>query len=187
MDAYIQISFLNDFVFCPRSIYFHQLYGDREQFTYQEKAQIEGKESHKSIDFQKYSTRKDVLQGISVYSERYRLCGKIDIFDEREGLLIERKKMIKTIYDGYIFQLYAQYHCMVEMGYDVRNICLYSMDTNKKHSIKLPQDDGPMQGKFEKIIQDIGSYDLRKPFNADPNKCARCIYAHLCDQRAEVC
>ena len=187
MESYIPISFLNDFVFCPRSIYFHQLYGGREQFTYQERAQIEGKESHKSIDFQTYSTRKEIMQGISVYSDKYNLYGKIDLFDKKEGVLIERKKMIKTIYDGYIFQLYAQYHCLSEMGHDIKKLFFYSMDTNKRYPIPSPEEDEVMQSNFEKLIKDINTYDLKMPFHANPKKCIKCIYAHLCDQKADIC
>ena len=187
MESYIPISFLNDFIFCPRSIYFHQLYGNREQITYQEKFQIEGKQSHKSIEDKKYSTRKTVLQGISVYCERYKLHGKIDVFDEAEGLLTERKKLIKTVYGGYIFQLYAQYHCLMEMGYKVRKLRLYSMDTNKSYPVPLPRDNKPMQEAFERLIKEINLYDLSSSFQGNPQKCAQCIYANLCDERADIC
>ena len=50
-----------------------------------------------------------MLQGISVYCEKYNLVGKIDVFDEKTGILTECKKKIKTVYDGYIYQIYAQY------------------------------------------------------------------------------
>lgn len=56
-----------------------------------------------------YSTQKGMLQGISVYCEKYNLVGKIDVFDKKTGILTERKKKIKTVYDGYIYQIYAQY------------------------------------------------------------------------------
>ena len=52
--------------------------------------------------------------------------------------LIERKKKITTIYDGYVFQLYAQYYCLIEMGYLVEKIQFYSFDSNKTYPIKLP-------------------------------------------------
>lgn len=48
-----------------------------------------------------------MLQGVSVYCEKYNLVGKIDVFDEKTGILTERKKKIKTVYDGYIYQIYA--------------------------------------------------------------------------------
>ncbi len=187
METYIPISFLNDFIFCPRSIYFHQLYGNREPLTYQDKPQIAGKQAHKSIDTGKYSTRKAVLQGIAVYSEKYKLHGRIDIFDEVEGLLTERKKRIKTIYDGYVFQLYAQCHSLREMGYEVRKLRLYSMDTNKSYPVVLPEEDKIMQEKFARLLVDINRYDLEAPFQSNPQKCDKCIYASLCDEKAETC
>ena len=186
METYIPISFLNDFVFCPRSIYFHQLYARQERMTYQAKPQIEGRRAHEAIDEKRYSTRRTVLQGIPVYSERYKLHGKIDIFDEAEGLLTERKKRIKNVYDGYIFQLYAQFHCLTEMGYTVKKLRLYSVDTNKNYPIKLPEEDKAMQNQFEELIQKINLYDLADPFRANPNKCARCIYSNFCDERADI-
>lgn len=187
METYLPISFLNDFTFCPRSIYFHQLHGNREQLTYQRKAQIQGKQAHKSIDTKRYSTRKAVLQGIPVYSERFRLHGRIDIFDEDTGLLTERKKRIRTVYNGYIFQLYAQHHCLTEMGYTVKKMRLYSMDTNKSYPVSLPQDNKPMQEAFEALIDAIECYDLNTPFQANPKKCTQCIYANPCDARADIC
>jgi CRISPR-associated exonuclease Cas4 len=132
MEAYIPISFLNDFIFCPRSIYFHQLYGNFNQLLYQQKPQVAGKAAHASIDEQTYSTSKNVLQGTEIYCERYKLCGKIDLFDADSGKLSERKREIKTIYDGYVFQVYAQYHALTEMGYKVKSIvCCMILPTIK--------------------------------------------------------
>ena len=97
MDDLIPISYLNDFIFCPVSIYFHQLYGTQERLTYQCRDQINGTAAHKTVDSSTYSTRKNILQGISVYSEELRLIGKIDVFYQDTGILVERKKRIKTI------------------------------------------------------------------------------------------
>lgn len=41
---------LNDFVFCPVSIYFHSLYDGVERNLYQGKSQINGTKSHETID-----------------------------------------------------------------------------------------------------------------------------------------
>lgn len=76
----------------------------------------------KKSDNAAYSTKVSMLQGISIYSEKYNIIGKIDIFDSEKGILTERKKKVKTIYDGYIFQLYAQYFSLREMGYVVPNL-----------------------------------------------------------------
>lgn len=37
MDDLIIISNLNDFIFCPASIYFHKLYGSEDTIMYQSK------------------------------------------------------------------------------------------------------------------------------------------------------
>ncbi|MFA5194905.1 MAG: type V CRISPR-associated protein Cas4, partial [Bacteroidales bacterium] len=107
MEPYITLSFLNDFIFCPRSIYFHQLYGGLNYELYKQKPQIAGEAAHKPIGDKSYSTRKNILQDMEVFSEKYNICGKVDVFDDAAGKLTERKREIKTIYDGYVFQVYA--------------------------------------------------------------------------------
>lgn len=182
MEAYMPISFLNDFIFCPRSIYFHQLYGALNTKMYQQTPQVAGKEAHATIDEGKYSTRKDVLQGLDVYCDRYKLCGKIDLFDCKTGKLSERKREVKVIYDGYVFQVYAHYFALTEMGYDVQSIVIYGMSHNKNYPIKLPHEDAEMFGKFEALITAINDFDLTVgDFRANAAKCARCIYHNLCD------
>lgn len=181
MEPYIQISFLNDFIFCPRSIYFHQLYGRASTRFYHSTYQIKGLNAHKTIDNQTYTTAKSVLQGLEVYSEKYQLCGKIDIYDSAKKILTERKKKIKVIYDGYIFQLYAQYFCLIEMGYKINKIKLYSMDDNKNYFVDLPTDNEEQFNAFEQLIIDIKTFNLNANFTPNANKCQRCIYHALCD------
>ncbi len=181
MEAYLPIAYLNDFIFCPRSIYFHQLYGRVSKRLYHTTDQTKGLAAHKTVDNQNYSTSKAILQGMDVYSEKYNLGGKIDTFDQTKSLLVERKKKIKVIYDGYIYQLYAQYYCLVEMGYQVKLIKLYSMDDNKSYPIKKPEDDPERQQEFERLIMQMRSFDLTAPFTANKNKCQHCIYNNLCD------
>lgn len=120
MEEVILISYLNDFIFCPVSIYFHKLYGNLDKNIYQSSYQVNGLNAHKTIDNKTYSTRKDILQGIDVYCEKYKILGKIDVFDISKGTLMERKKEVKQIYDGYVFQVYAQYFALCEMGYNVK-------------------------------------------------------------------
>ncbi|KAK3605079.1 hypothetical protein CHS0354_000745 [Potamilus streckersoni] len=146
-----------------------------------EAPQIEGKAAHEAIDNKRYSTRKNVLMGIEVYSERYHVAGKIDIYDGDKRLLTERKKRLEKIYDGQVFQLYAQYHAMVEMGYEVEALRLYSMSTNKNFAIPLPKDDPSMQEKFEATLLQMRSYRFFDPFVPNKAKCDRCIYNPLCD------
>lgn len=182
MEPYIPISFLNDFIFCPRSIYFHQLYGKLDKQVYQQQPQIAGQAAHVSIEGKTYSTRKTVLQGIEIYCEQYKICGKIDIFDISTGKLTERKRQIKTIYDGYIFQVYAQYYALTEMGYKVNSIALHDIIHNKSYPIPLPCEDREMQLKFEALINQINCFDMNdQNFTPNTKKCLNCIYSNLCD------
>lgn len=181
VEGYILITYLNDFIFCPRSIYFHQLYRDSEESLYHTTFQSEGKAAHKTIDTQSYSTSKHILEGVEVYSHTYKLCGKIDILDKNRCLLTERKKKIKTIYDGYIYQLYGQYYGLIEMGYKIKSLRLYSMDDNKSYRVPLPSDDTRLDYEFKKLIHEINLFDITKPFSQNHKKCNKCIYSHVCD------
>ena len=182
MDESILISHLNDFIFCPASIYFHNLYGRQDTMSYQNSDQINGKKAHESVDTGKYSSRKEVISGIEVYSEKYGIVGKIDIYNEKEEQLVERKRTIKTIYDGYVFQLYAQYFCMEEMGYRVKKLLLHSMTDNKNYTVPLPRENPDMMQKFLNLLHDIKSFELAVFEQNNPQKCARCIYEPACDR-----
>ncbi len=180
MEPYIRISTLNDFLFCPKSIYFHQLYEPLEKNIYQDTPQLKGTHAHTTIDKKDYSTSKEVLQGTAVFSEKYHLTGKIDLFHIGKKTLMERKKHISRVYQGQIYQLYGQYFCLLEMGYEVKKLKLYSMDDNKVYEIPIP--DKQEVQKFEKFIEDFWHFDPAKAdFQANPKKCAKCIYAELCD------
>src|SRR3989338_4539406 len=99
MESYIQISKINDFIFCPRSIYFHVVYEQFHQKTYHQTPQLVGKIKHENIEKGEYSTAKRYLQGMEVYCEKYGLAGKIDIYDRDQRSLIERKTKVVKIYD----------------------------------------------------------------------------------------
>lgn len=148
----ITISNLNDFIFCPASIYFHSLDYDTDTLTYQDSYQINGTAAHKTVDSGTYSDNKNILQAASVYSEKYNLFGKIDLYDTKNHILTERKKKVKKIYDGYIFQVYAQYFALTEMGYTINKIRIYSMDDNKIYPIGLPNENPEYLFKFESLI-----------------------------------
>lgn len=180
----VSISNLNDFIFCPVSIYFHSLEADEEKIMYQDSVQINGTDAHKNSDFATYSTKKNVLQGTGVHCEKYDICGKIDTFDIQTGILTERKKKIKTIYDGYVFQLYAQYFALTEMQYVVNEIRLYSMDDNKVYLVKKPEEDVEMYRKFEKLLTDIHQFSLTEFSQQNIAKCQNCIYEPLCSYSA---
>ena len=182
MENPINITALNDFIFCPVSIYFHSLYEDVERGLYQSAFQINGSAAHEAIDKHQYSTSVHIKQGLSVYCEKYNLIGKIDVYDSEKEMLTERKKKIKTIYDGYVFQLYAQYFAMKEMGYPVKQLRLYSMDDNKVYPIELPENDSLMLQKFETTIEEINTFSLDGFEQTNALKCKYCIYEPYCDR-----
>jgi CRISPR-associated exonuclease Cas4 len=186
MENYLPISYINDFIFCPRSIYNHQLYHNRDEILYQGERQTEGKAAHEKIDSKKYSDKKNILQNYEVFTDSYKLFGKIDTFDIDKGLLTERKNNIKTIYDGYVFQLYAQYFGLIEMGYIVNEMRLYDFTKNKIYEINLPINNPIMLEKFETTLEKINTFSLlNKNFEPNKFKCEKCIYNLLCD--ASLC
>ncbi len=179
MEENIKISNLNDFIFCPRSIYFHNLYSSFDEIMYHTTYQTKGKNAHKNVDEQKYSSKKDILEGIDIYSEELGVIGKIDLFDTKKGILTERKNKIKKIYEGYYLQLYAQYFCLIEMGYEIKEIRFHSLSDNKIHKVSLPTEENKQ--KLKDTISNMNAFDLDREFSQNPNKCKMCIYKELCD------
>jgi len=138
VDSVINISTINDFLFCPKSLYFHSIYSNFNTPVYHDLPQIRGTIAHNNIENQRYSTSKHILQGISVYSSKLRLKGKIDIYDSKLKYLIERKYRVKRIYKGFKYQLYAQMYCLEEAGLQVNRLFIQSLSDNKRYEIPLP-------------------------------------------------
>jgi len=179
METYIKISTLNDFVFCPKSIYFHELYEKYNEKTYHSNYQQEWKLNHEKIDTKKYSSRKNILQAFPVYSHKYQLLGKIDLYDIDTKTLIERKTKIQKIYIWYKYQLWAQALCLEEMWYEVEKIKIYSLKDNKSYEIELPI--GENLEKFENFLKKYKNFDIHNFKQTNPNKCKMCIYSNLCN------
>ena len=106
MESYIKITQLNDFVFCPRSIYYHEVYAQTySEESYHQIPQKVGRSAHEAIDNGNYSTSKNILCGKTVWSEKYKLLGCIDIFDIKTGVLTERKYSVTNVWPGFRYQL----------------------------------------------------------------------------------
>lgn len=177
----LNISQLNDFIFCPYSIYLHNVYQALDDDAYHDIPQIKGKIAHHSVDSGTYSTKKSVMTAMAVYSDKYGLMGKIDQYFADGKKLIERKRTIKTIYDGYKLQLYAQYFCLVEMGFEVDYLGFYSMTDNKNHALALPNDN--ITQWFENHLHKMRQYNpMTDDISINLNKCNHCIYRPLCDK-----
>ena len=164
MEDYISISTLNDFIFCPYSIYLHNVYMESDEGLYHATPQTRGKITHETIDKKKASNRADDLQALPIFSER----------------LIERKDNLKQIFQGQIYQLWAQYLCLVEMGYAVQTLAFYEISTNKMIPVDIPNDEG-LRG-FELFLERYRLYDPTAPLATNKNKCRHCIYCNICDK-----
>lgn len=181
MNDYIQLSTLNDFIFCPYSIYLHNVYMETDEDMYKALPQTCGTIAHQSVDDKKYTSSKNVVMALPVYSSELGISGKIDVYKQDEHFLIERKNHLKHIFRGQIYQLWGQYFCMIEMGYRITHLAFYEISTNKMHDVPLPN----VQDKQELIdlITRFKTYDpIRDAITINPNKCTHCIYCNLCDK-----
>lgn len=80
MNDPIAISQLNDFIFCPYSIYLHNVYMESDESLYHASPQVKGKIAHETIDAPKASAQNRDMVAITVWSETLQIYGKIDIY-----------------------------------------------------------------------------------------------------------
>lgn len=179
MFNYLAISNLNDYVFCPYSIYLHNVYKGGDEDLYHATPQTRGKNAHKSVDEPK-NIKSNVLTGLEVYSQELGLMGKIDVYRPETKSLVERKNMLKQIYQGQIWQLQAQYFCMIEMGFEIDSISFYSIQDNKTFALPLPTEED--KNILQNTIQKIKNVENLEDITINPNKCRNCIYNTLCDK-----
>lgn len=112
---------------------------------------------------------------MSVYSEKYKLVGKIDIYDQKNKILIERKNLVKKIYDGYIFQLYAQMFALQEAKYEVKELKIHSLIDNKRYDIPMPTKKD--EKRFANLIKKIRKFNIMEDReNISKEKLDNCIY-----------
>lgn len=171
---------LNDFIFCPYSIYLHNVYMDKDEGMYHATPQTRGKIAHETIDNKTASRKSDDIISLPIYSDKYALMGKIDIYRQKEELLIERKYQLKKIFRGQLYQLWAQYYCMREMGYTINQLAFYEISTNRMIPVAIPGD--MEKTEFENFLNTVNGYDPSIPINVNINKCKHCIYCSLCDK-----
>ena len=181
MSDYISLSTLNDFIFCPYSIYLHSVYMESDEELYKATPQTKGTIAHQGVDEKKGSTRKSDIMSLPVYCDELGISGKIDVYKQDRHLLIERKNNLKHIFRGQIYQLWGQYFCMKEMGYEVDKLTFYEISTNKMTDVELPGELGKQE--LIRFIEQFKNYNPASTiFKVNPNKCIHCIYCNLCDK-----
>ena len=132
---------------------------------------------HESVDNGTYSTARRYVTGLEIYSEKYGIAGKLDVYDKEHKAIIERKTRIKQIHLGYRYQLYAQYLCATEMGYEVEKLFLHSLEDNKRYPISLPE--GEELTAFERTIEEMNHFDITKYKDHLCERCSSSIYGPL--------
>lgn len=156
---------------------------DTDESLYYATPQTKGKLTHEPVDTKKSSNRNNDIFALPVYSEQLGIMGKIDVYKQNEKKLIERKYQLKQIYRGQLYQLWAQFFCMTEMGYEVNNIAFYEISTNKTILIAIPTETDKQE--LKNLIALFKAYDPLIPIQVNPNKCQHCIYCNLCDKTEE--
>lgn len=183
METFLPITYLNDFVFCPYSVYLHQVFDNNAEEVYSAKPQQRGKTAHSDIDtFEKEADteKSEILKGIYVISTRLGVYGKIDTLYVKEKKLVESKYSIVTLYRGYYYQLWSHYFALTEMGFEVEQLSFYAIKDQKEYPIKIP-DENDFQ-ELRNHIRNIARFDFESEITINPEKCKRCIYAALCDK-----
>lgn len=142
--------------------------------------QTQGRASHQSIDEKKYSTRKDEITGLPVFSDELGIVGRIDIYKSNEKSLIERKHQLNTIYKGQIYQIWAQYFCMLEMGYEIKKLSFHAISVNKSFPVEIPNELNKQE--LLNFIEQFKNFNPETQIEINENKCKHCIYCNLCDK-----
>lgn len=179
-ENFIAISQLNDFIFCPYSIYLHSVYTGVEEGLYHATPQINGKNSHFAITKRSYSSSQDYLLELDICSEDLKVYGKIDVYNKRTKTLTERKYKLVKIYKGQYFQLWSQFYCMKEMGYTIEHLLFYSYSDNKTIPVKLPTYTDYLD--LKKCLSDFKRFEPEDFNPKSVEKCRHCIYCNLCDK-----
>ncbi len=181
MSDYISLSTLNDFSFCPYSIYLHGVYMEADEDMYHAFPQTKGAIAHQGVDDKTGSTRKTDIMSLPVYSDELGISGKIDVYKQEKRMLIERKNNLKRIFRGQLYQLWGQYFCMKEMGYEVEKLAFYEMSTNKMVEVEVP--DAPEKQELVAFIERFKRYDpASAQLEENHNKCIHCVYCNICDK-----
>lgn len=177
MDFAIPISAINDFLFCPKSLYLHSIYSSFATNTYHDIPQIAGSITHENIEDGSYTTSRHIFQSLSVYSNHLGVKGKIDIYDAKNKYLIERKYRVKKIYKGFKYQLYAQMYCLEEASFSVEKMFIQSLSDNKRYEVTLPTDEE--RKEFELVVVEMKSFDIKRLQNHTCIRCSNNIYGLL--------
>ena len=178
-DNFINITALNDFLFCPYSIYLHNAFMDMDEDIFVAAPQVKGKAAHKEIDSRTFSKNENDVQSLKVFSNELGLMGVIDLYRKDEKHLVELKNKVGgSLFLGQKVQLWAQYYCLTEMGYQVEKISVYEKSKGVFHDVKIH--DSEDRNTLENLITKFRQFDFSQQIEINTKKCTHCIYCNLC-------
>lgn len=156
---------------------------EADEGLYKALPQVRGTIAHETVDKHTYSSLKTVITSMTVYSPTLRLIGKIDLYKQNSKTLIERKYQFKNPYEGQIYQLWAQYFCMIEMGYEVEHLVFHATASNRTVPIILPHE--TERKELESLVSKIRNYEIGETAAVSRSRCQHCIYCNMCDKTIE--
>ena len=172
-DELVQVSALNEYVYCPRRFYY-QRYQDQIGTPYE---LVDGRSKHEH-----QANRGGWITERYFRSDQLGMHGKIDLIEEDDVLTpVERKRAESGEYypsdevqlAGYCMLLEDAIGESVNLGY----IYLYSTDT--RHAIRISE-------KHRRTVREIISrietmtVDSIPPFTDNPSKCEACSAREYC-------
>ena len=175
-DELVQVSALNEYVYCPRRFYY-QRYQDQIGTPYE---LVDGRSKH-----ERQANRGGWITERYFRSDQLGMHGKIDLIEEDDVLTpVERKRAESGEYypsdevqlAGYCMLLEDAIGESVNIGY----IYLYSTDT--RHAIRISE-------KHRRTVREIISrietmtVDAIPPFTDNPSKCEACSARSYCMPR----
>lgn len=138
MDDYIPISALNQYAYCPHRCWRIFCLGGfvENQYT------VEGTRLHERVHSVGEGQREEVWQVRAIWlkSERYRLIGKSDLVEEREGVWcpVEYKRGERGEFENDALQVCAQALCLEEMtGEPVPLGYLYYAQSHQRQVVEI--------------------------------------------------
>lgn len=172
LDDLVNISDLNQFLYCPRRLYYLMFYQTQGLNYYL----ADGRALHN-----RQSRRGGWYREVYLHSEILHIHGKIDIVERAGDVIVPvERKHGSRYYENDLVQL-AAYAMLLEeyleeqvpMGY------LYLYETNTRHAIEITD---MLRERVVKTVEGICSMTLDDvpKFSDNPNKCRKCSAVTYC-------
>lgn len=169
-DDLINISDINQYLYCPRRFWYLKFY-DTQGLNYY---RADGKIRHEN-----QSKRGGWTKEIYLESQELGLKGKIDVLEERNNVPVERKRG-DDYYKNDEIQL-AGYCMLLEDNTDdkVEKGIIYLFGTDRRHEIKISK---WHKEKVKEVVENMLNMDVNSPptFVSNLNKCKKCSTRKFC-------